>query len=490
MSLGSPRAAAWVLFAGLLAAYHANGGFVPANGTKSNAYLPLELLHHGRLAFTPYDSPFMFVWAAATPSGGARVSFSRWDERLNGVSFAELAQTGRLALVSEKYYLVPSVKPGLYVNTFGPGAGLTALPLSFALDRLTGDLAASPRALWHGAKLVAAACVAASATLVFLTALAFTTRRRALALALAYGLGTCVFSVSSQALYQHGPTELFLALGTYWLVASTARPRQAGWAALAYGAAILCRPTMMVVAAAAGAHLLLSNRPAFRSYAAAALLVAVVIGAHNQHYLGSPLAFGQTAGAAAIARHKTGSPDVWQTPLVTGAAGLLASPSRGLFIFSPFLLFAAWGMVRAWRDARFDALRPLTVAVLGLWLVAFKWFDWWGGWSFGYRPLVDTAPLLAVLMVPVLDRIFTRPLPRRAFVVLAGWSVAVQLLGAFAYDPLGWNARDGRDIDQPVHRHRLWALGDSQLVYSATHLAAAHAARRAAIDDWLAHPND
>ncbi len=101
MSPSPPRRAAWALFAGLLAAYHVNGGFVPANGTKSNAYLPLEVLHHGRLAFTPRDSPFMFVWAAATPSGGTRVSFSRWDERLNGVSFAELAQTGRLALVGE-----------------------------------------------------------------------------------------------------------------------------------------------------------------------------------------------------------------------------------------------------------------------------------------------------------------------------------------------------------------------------------------------------
>ena len=31
-------------------------------------------------------------------------------------------------------------------------------------------------------------------------------------------------------------------------------------------------------------------------------------------------------------------------------------------------------------------------------LMAGKWFDWWRGLTCGYRPIVDAAPFLALLM--------------------------------------------------------------------------------------------
>ena len=36
---------------------------------------------------------------------------------------------------------------------------------------------------------------------------------------------------------------------------------------------------------------------------------------------------------------KTGEPVLWRAPFV-GAFGLVVSPSRGLLVFSPFLVFA------------------------------------------------------------------------------------------------------------------------------------------------------
>jgi len=181
-----------------------------------------------------------------------------------------------------------------------------------------------------------------------------------------------------------------------------------------------------------------------------------------------------------MARYKTGSDQLWQTPLWLGAAGLLASPSRGLLIYSPFLAAAFAGAVAAWRDPRWRALRFLTVAVPLLWLPGFLWFDWWGGFAYGYRPILDSVPLLALLYLPVLAPILERRAWRAVFVAALAWSVFVQALGAFAYSPAGWNAKLGdqaASIDLPAYRSRLWSFSDWQIGYLITHFRRARSER-------------
>lgn len=493
----SPRAAALLaaaLFCVLFATYQLDGGFVPSNGAKSNSWLPVQVLQRGSLSFSPDEVPFMFTWRLETPAGPRRARFASFSERAGGRSFAELAAEGRLTVLAPRYYLVPSVQSGRYVDTFGPGAGLTALPLFAVLRAAAGDLAARPRLLWYGAKWAASAAVAGSAALLFLAALALTDRRRALLVALVYGLGSAVWSISSQALYQHGPNELFLGLGLCLLLHLRGRPAYALGAALAFGAAALCRPTSALVGAAVGLHLLRGERRALLGYAAGGLVAAALYGAYQLHYLGSPFTNGQAIAALAIAKEKTGSPSPWQTPPWLGAAGLLVSPSRGLFVFSPVFLFSIYGAARALREARYRALRPVVLGALLLFAIAACWFDWWGGWTYGYRPLVDLLPMLALLLVPALDALGPRPRLRALFLALLGWSILVQALGAFTYDQTGWNARviDGqaRDIDRPEHRGRLWSLRDSQIIYYLGHLAEARRARAEAQRDFIAYPAD
>jgi hypothetical protein len=143
--------------------------------------------------------------------------------------------------------------------------------------------------------------------------------------------------------------------------------------------------------------------------------------------------------------------------------------------------------VRAWQDARYAPLRFLGPAVLALWIPAFLWFDWWGGWSYGYRPIVDSVPLLAVLCIPAMQPVLERPLRRAAFAACVAWSVLVQALGAFAYSPWGWNAKlvDSAglraDIDRPEYRERLWSFRDWQIGYLIANFSEARADRRAII---------
>jgi hypothetical protein len=83
-------------------------------------------------------------------------------------------------------------------------------------------------------------------------------------------------------------------------------------------------------------------------------------------------------------------------------------------------------------------------------LVQSKWFDWWGGWAYGYRPWLEAVPMLIVCMIPVIERACARPWSAALLGLALGWSVFVQGLGAFAYDKY-WNARDLYAVVKPTN---------------------------------------
>jgi hypothetical protein len=125
------------------------------------------------------------------------------------------------------------------------------------------------------------------------------------------------------------------------------------------------------------------------------------------------------------------------TPIQTGLYGLLASPSRGLFVYMPYLLFAFLALFRAWRWPGEVAgrLRGLSLA----WLVALVLYatysEWWGGRVFGPRFLDDFAPVLFAAIgwgtsVGMLGSRFARAV----FALLAAWSFVLFQAAAFVYD--------------------------------------------------------
>jgi hypothetical protein len=313
-------------------------------------------------------------------------------------------------------------------------------------------------------------------------------------------------------------------MGIYFLVRlgrAKGNWKWAGACGLALSAAVACRPTSVVVAAAVAVYLAFADRKAMVAYIAACLPIAVLLGAYNAYYLGSPFEFGQSQAGHDVAVGKTGSPELWQTPLWLGAAGLLVSPSRGLLVYSPFLAFAAGGIVLAWRRRELAFLRPLIISLAALLGIAFKWFDWWGGWCYGYRPIVDAMPIFALLLIPVIGWICRKKAVMAVFAVLLAWSVAVQAVGAFAYDLTGWNNRSlgwevdllnqetpvfvetieevnrvaatqptrgyrqkGMDIDMPEYRCRLWSLSDNPLLYYLVNFRQARETKHEQMDSW------
>ncbi len=463
-----------------LSAYLASGALIPAD-TMPNAYVAASVLVDGDPVFSPLEVPLMFVWKERQGDGEVLVNVQSWDQRTSsGASYGEELRDGRLSLFGPRYFIVSTQRAQVatgerfFASTFGPTAGLVGLPLLATAVTLGADLS-DPFVLFRLAKWTAAALTAGSATLVFLTALAYLSPGRALLLAALYAFGTCVWSISSQALWQQTAALFFLSLGVLCLVRVEGTWLRGLASGSAFAVAAACRPTGAIVLLVAAGYLAWVNRRAVLPYVLAVLPFAFALMAYNSYYFGSPLEFGQLAAGAAVAKAKTGSTELWQTPVWLGAAGLLLSPSRGLLIYTPFLAAAFAGAAMTWRDERYVALRFLTVAVPSLWLPAFAWFDWWGGWTYGYRPIVDSAPLLAVLCVPALAALH-RPAWKTAFAVAAAWSVFVQILGVTTYVPDGWNAqrRDGTpaNIDLPEHRDRLWSFRDWQIGDLVAQLAA------------------
>ena len=117
--------------------------------------------------------------------------------------------------------------------------------------------------------------------------------------------------------------------------------------------------------------------------AAWALAVAITL-LLNAVRFGSPLNFGYSGEA-------------WTTPPWVGVPAALLSPGRGVLWECPAIVMAVVGAALLWRSAR----RIEAVALAGLPLVLFveasMYFDWVGGWDWGFRYFQPALPLVAVL---------------------------------------------------------------------------------------------
>jgi hypothetical protein len=240
----------------------------------------------------------------------------------------------------------------------------------------------------------------------------------------------------------------FLALGIDQFLRIRDGHRYAVTAGLALGAAVCVRSTSLFVLVAIGAYLLVRDRRALALSVAGTLPPLTLLAAYNFRYFGSPFVEAHMLMGTAVAVAKTGSPELWSTPLSEGALGLLVSPARGLFVYSPILVLAFVGAWRVLRDPAWWDLVPIAVAAAVIMVLRFKWFDWWGGYSYGYRPLMDTLVPLAVLVIPALAARPFSMLGRAVVAALLLWSIAVQWIGT-AYDSGGWDRGTRFQVEAP-----------------------------------------
>ena len=337
-----------------------------------------------------------------------------------------------------------------YVSAYPVGSALLATPV-YAFPVLLGGVS-SPGALMRLEHLAAALIAAASALLLYLAARRLLEGKAAVLVTLAYALGTSTFSVSSQALWQHGPSQLFVALGLYLLVRGLMEPRHAAYSGFAFASAVVCRPTNLLIVLTVAAYVLFRHRDQFWRFVAFGMPPALFLAGYNRFYFGS---FLESGYSWAISH--------FYTPFGEGLLGLLISPSRGLFVYSPVFLLSLIGAWRAFRGRGEEhvLMRFLAVGAASVILLHSRWGAWWGGHSYGPRLLADLTPLLTLLLVPFWKS--TSGLGQytlRAIVVL---SIMVHALGAFLHD----GAWDAKAEERP---ELLWSWVGSPIPYHAREL--------------------
>ncbi|HOE62975.1 MAG TPA: PA14 domain-containing protein [Candidatus Sumerlaeota bacterium] len=120
------------------------------------------------------------------------------------------------------------------------------------------------------------------------------------------------------------------------------------------------------------------------------------------------------------------------SPFLSGLFGLLISPSRGLFIYSPPVILFFMGMA-SFRK-KYPALFSLCVGlILVKTAILAKWFSWQGGWCWGARLFLPVMPLMMLPAIDVLENWqgFSRN-TRFAATALIGAGLLVQLAGSMA----------------------------------------------------------
>ncbi len=242
----------------------------------------------------------------------------------------------------------------------------------------------------------------------------------------AVGLGTGLWSVAADSLWQHGPAMMWIVGGTLLSVGHR------WWSGLAFGAAVLTRPHTAVVAAANGLTQAWQKRslwPAVQIGAGSALGLAGLV-LFNAAVFGEPSITG-------------GYSDSFATSAASGEFGgffrniflALVDPARGLLLYSPFLIPLLPGIPAAWRRAPAWVRGSALGGVLYL-LVQLKANRYSGGDSFwGYRyPLEMLAASAPLLLLAYTEWVRQRSdLYRRVFGYTLIASVLLTGAGAFYF---------------------------------------------------------
>lgn len=173
----------------------------------------------------------------------------------------------------------------------------------------------------------------------------------------------------------------------------------------------------------------------------AALCVPIVAFAalnlwYNYARFGGFLSSGYTA-------ERDGASGGFTTPLLVGLFGLVLSPGKGFFFYSPVALLGLFGIGSFVRRHRLMGLALLGI-IAAVVLVHARWWAWHGDWAWGPRFMVPLAPLFGLFSLSPISRMLSgagrqRSLRLLLTAALLSVSIGIQVLG-LAFDP-------GRFID-------------------------------------------
>ena len=343
--------------------------------------------------------------------------------------------------------------------------GLAPVRVDGAYD-LDGELAMQ--------RLVASVLMAVLASVFFLTARLVLSPSWSMIVALGAAFGTQVWSTASRVLWSHTWGIVLVGLVILLLVVNERRQTSVNPFLLAtlLAWAYFVRPVHSIAVVTVSAYVILYKydwKSSVRyAITGGAWLLAFV--GYSHHY------FGQALPPYYLHRSfLLGVTLSYLKAYVLTAAGHLVSPSRGVLVYLPIVLFIAYLLVRYRRTLPSMPLTVLAFAnIVGLGVVVSAWKNWWGGHSYGPRLLTEIVPWLVLLAIMAIGGMLSASAPgpsRRprslelavgaALLVL---SVAIHARGALAWETVLWNYYP---VDVDRRQERLWEWNDPQFLAGA-----------------------
>jgi len=251
-----------------------------------------------------------------------------------------------------------------------------------------------------------------------------------------YALATSSWSISAQSLWQHGPSQCFVAMAIWQWIRVSRFGKNSFWLGLAIGCAVGARLSNAPLAILFFVDLLIQKK--FRSllpYILGGLPVLLFLAAYNTIHYEKPWINGYNMLNIGFMFSPKYVP--------AGALGLLFSPSMGLLPNAPFYLLLvvsiAMGLFRRplRGQRRMYFLLPSVYLILHLYTFG-TFIHWWGGWSFCYRYMTDVLPFLSFMLYPLWRVRFLHGWTMRRFIwvlFFAGalFGGAVQAFGAHVW---------------------------------------------------------
>ena len=308
----------------------------------------------------------------------------------------------------------------------GTAPSFVAIPF-YLIGWILPTLSMLQTALWSNMVITALAAV-----LLVKTVLALGYRLSvALCVGLVFGLATIALPYASTFFSE--PLATFLLVAIFYLSLCFRQTRQiryvtwmgfcAGvWLATSIAYAVLLLPFGVYVTYVASMQK--KWEQILRTGLAFVLPFVIVIGAlgyYNWIRFGSPIGTGRDLGSG----------EWFTADWAQGVWGLLFSPYRGFFLYTPLAFGSVFAFPSFVRRHRAEGWLIAAIGVAAVELFG-KWWMWWSGISWGPRFLVPLAAFAALVLVVWLDQFDWRRLTSWLFAGLIGVSILVQTLAVSA----------------------------------------------------------
>jgi hypothetical protein len=305
------------------------------------------------------------------------------------------------------------------------------------------------------AKTSATIIAALSCVFVYLAGKELFSQKTALLTALVYAFATSTWSVSSQALWQHGTVELLLILMIY-LVIRNEREQSRNtiiFLGLLSGLFLFNRPPDAVLLLPIIGYVVWYERQHLPVYAISTAVTGLPFLVYNLSVFGN--VFGGYKQNLDLFSFGPG--------FLGNFAGLLISPNVGLLIFSPVLVLSGFGYLKL-RTVSPVRIRQVLIAfgpVIVLQILVYSFFELWGSagaFSYGQRFLTGFIPVLAIFIGIAVNEFFiagpktsgTRAV-QAVIILLIVSSVLIQGIGVFLYPLLPDRSAGSLDPWNPDH---------------------------------------